>query len=68
MMFRRIEVPEGLCQTVGTFDVSEGSSCAGRRQTPIITQGVMIYLMKVWNWLYYRLSVSLCPMTYMYSI
>ena len=28
VMFRRIEVPEGLCQALGTFDVFEESSCA----------------------------------------
>ena len=61
-MFRRIDVPEDLCQTLGTFD-----------EVPVhthpITQDVMFHLVKVWSWLvYYRLNVTLCPVTYKYNI
>ena len=63
-MFRRIDVPEDLCQTLGTFQDEV------LVQTLPIIQDVMFCLVKVWSWLvlYYRLNVILCPVTYMYNI
>ena len=64
-MFRRIEVLESLCHILGTFDVFEGNSCADPSH---YTRCDVSFSWKVWNWLYYRLNVIICPVIYMYRI